>query len=259
MAERKIRLTLCYDGSYASGWQIQPDVITFQGLLEEALFRITSERLRVTGASRTDRGVHALEQVATFKTSSHHPPEVFHRALNGILPPFIRVLSACYCEDEFHPRFSATSKEYVYLLENSSVRTPFLLRYAGYVKGGLDVDAMRKACKYLIGKRDFKAFQASGCSAKTTIRELKRLGIRECDEIEFLSMPLKGRFLVFYFEADAFLRYMVRNIVGTLIEVGLGRYSPERVGQILQSRDRRQAGPTAPAEGLYLFRIHYRV
>lgn len=254
---RKIKLLLSYDGSYASGWQVQPDRHTYQGLLEDALKRLTGQRVRVVGASRTDRGVHAVEQVVAFRTSSEHPPEVFRRALNGILPPYIRVKEAEYTTDDFHPRFSARSKEYIYVLENSPVRTPFLLKYACYNGRELNVEAMKEAALFLVGKKDFRAFQAAGCSARTTVRDVKRLDIRLCNEIGFLSIPLKGRFILFHIQADAFLRYMVRNMVGTLIEVGLGRYKASWVQKVIESRDRTQAGPTAPPEGLYLYRIHY--
>ncbi len=254
---KKLKLLISYDGSYASGWQVQPDRLTYQGLLEEAIKRITGENTRVVGASRTDRGVHAIEQVVAFRTSSEHPPEVFRRALNGILPPYIRVKEAEYTTDDFHPRFSARSKEYIYVLENSPVRTPFLLKYACYTGRELDVEAMKEASSFLVGKKDFRAFQAAGCSAKTTIRDVKRFEIRVCDEIGFLSIPLKGRFILFHVEADAFLRYMVRNMVGTLIDVGLERYKASWIHELLESRDRTQAGPTAPPEGLYLYRIHY--
>ncbi len=254
---RKIKLLLSYDGSYASGWQVQPDRLTYQGLLEEAIRRLTGENTRVVGASRTDRGVHAIEQVAAFSTSSEHPPEVFRRALNGILPPYIRVKEAEYTTDDFHPRFSASSKEYIYVLENSPVRSPFLLKYACYRGRELNVEAMKEAASYLVGKKDFRAFQATGCSAKTTVREVMRLDITATEEIGFLSMPIRGRFIVFHIEANAFLRYMVRNMVGTLIEVGLGRYPASWVQEVVESRDRTRAGPTAPPEGLYLYRIHY--
>ncbi len=254
---KKIRLVLSYDGSHASGWQIQPDRITYQGLLEDALFRLTGERIRVVGASRTDRGVHALEQVVAFRTSSQHPPDVFHRALNGILPPYIRVKDASYTTEDFHPRFSARSKEYIYVIDNSPVRSPFLLKYACYKGKELNVDAMKEAASFLLGKKDFRAFQASGCSAKTTVREIMKFDITLSKKIEFLSIPLCGRFIVFHVQANAFLRYMVRNMVGTLVEVGLERYLPAHVKEILESLDRTQAGPTAPPEGLYLYRINY--
>ncbi len=254
---RRIQLKLCYDGSGFSGWQIQPDATTVQGVLEDAIERITGQRSRVTGASRTDAGVHALEQVAVFDTESNLEPSVIVKAINANIPPKVRVLEAKYTKADFHPRFSAKGKTYVYLIDNSQVRNPFLINYAYHNPRDLHIDAMKEAAGYLIGKHDFKSFQGSGCSAKTTIRHLRRLDIHESSEVGFGPVKLTGRFVLFEFEADAFLRYMVRNIVGTLIEVGLGKLNPTDIKGILQARDRTSSGPTAPATGLYLKKIQY--
>ncbi len=254
---KKIRITLQYDGTNYSGWQIQPDRTTIQGLLEEALKRITGAETKTVAAGRTDAGVHAIEQVVAFETSSGLLPEVFQRALNALLPEDIRVISAGYAEENFHPRYDAKSKSYVYIINNSSVKNPFLVRYAYYFGRRLDVERMLQASSYLIGRHDFRTFQASGCSAKRTVRTVKKIDILLKDSLEFLDFLFQGKFIVFRIEADAFLRYMVRNIVGTLIEAGTGKRPPEEIRDILLGRDRRLAGPTAPPQGLFLERIYY--
>lgn len=201
--------------------------------------------------------MHAIEQVAAFRTDSNHSPDVFRRALNGILPPDIRILSATYVDEDFHPRYSAKSKRYVYIINNSSIKNPFLIRFSYHVSQKLDTEKMKRAAEYLLGRHDFKAFQGSGCSAKTTIREIKSLEITELTSLEFLAFRFEGRYLKISIEANAFLRFMVRNIVGTLIEIGRGRMEPQEMERILNSRDRRSAGPTAPAQGLFLERVFY--
>ncbi|NOX20489.1 MAG: tRNA pseudouridine(38-40) synthase TruA [Nitrospirae bacterium] len=254
---KRVKLKLCYDGSGFSGWQIQPDAVTVQGVLEEAIERVTGQRSRVTGASRTDAGVHALEQVAVFDTESALPPLVIVRALNANIPVQVRVLEASYVDGDFHPRFSARGKIYVYIIENSQIRSPFLVNYAYHNPRKLHVDAMKEAASYLIGRHDFKSFQGSGCSARTTIRDLRKLDIQIVSEVGFGPVRLTGRFILFEFEADAFLRYMVRNMVGTLVEVGLGKLRPVDIKEILRACDRTRSGPTAPGQGLYLKKILY--
>ncbi len=254
---RKVRLTLQYDGTGYSGWQVQPGRRTIQGVIEAGLERITGERPSLVAAGRTDAGVHALEQVASFLTSSLHPPEVFKRALNGVLPGEIRVLSAEYAAVDFHPRYDARSKRYFYLIDSSEVASPFLQRYSYHLGRGLDTEEMARAASSLAGRHDFASFMASGSSVKSTVREVYGISVEQAEEVGFLGAVIPGRFVKITIEANAFLRHMARNIVGTLIEVGLGRMGAEDVKAVVEARDRRSAGATAPARGLFLERVLY--
>ncbi len=255
--KRHIKLILQYEGTNYAGWQRQPAAITIQSILEDALERLTGEKTKVIAAGRTDSGVHAIGQVASFRTSSGHSPEVFLRALNSMLPPDVRVLSVEEAEDDFHPRYSARAKRYIYLVDLSPVQSPFLRRYAYHLPLKLDLEAMKEAAMYCLGRRDFRAFQASGCGSRTTIREVYKLDIEQQEEIDLLGFHIEASILRFTVEANAFLRYMVRTMVGTLLEVGRGKLTPYSVQQIIESRDRTLAGPTAPPHGLFLERVFY--
>lgn len=252
---RNIRLTLQYDGTDYAGWQCQRAEKTIQSAVEEAVSRLTGQPVKLAGAGRTDAGVHALAQVAAFRTSSALPADTIRRALNAVLPPDIRVASALDEAEEFHPRFDAKAKRYFYLVSNSQTVSPFLMRYVWKVPFGLDAALMREAARHLIGRRDFKAFMASGSGVKDTVREMRSIEIEEMDGIDFLGAQIGGRFLKFSFEGDGFLRHMVRAMVGTLIEIGRGRTLD--VPSIMASGQRRLAGPSAPARGLFLERIIY--
>lgn len=254
---KTIKLTIQYDGTNYSGWQIQPDRITIQGLLEGALKKITGHDIKTIAAGRTDAGVHALEQVVSFRTDSNLSPEIFKRALNALLPDDIRVLSSIYTEADFHPRYDAKSKSYVYIINNSKIKNPFLLRYTYHFSKTLNTDKMYEASRYLIGCHDFRSFQASGCAAGSTVRTVYKIDIVDTDSIRFLDFLLHGNFIIFRFEADAFLRYMVRNMVGTLIEVGVEKLLPSQIKDIIDAKDRKKAGPTAPPQGLFLEKIYY--
>jgi|Deesub1362B_J571_1020462.scaffolds.fasta_scaffold00302_26 tRNA pseudouridine38-40 synthase len=254
---RHIKLILQYDGTEYAGWQRQPEVPTIQAVVEESIARITGKKTKVTAAGRTDAGVHAIEQVASFKTGSKHPVDVFLRALNALLPRDVRVLDVSEVDEAFHPRYSAKKKRYIYILDLSPVHSAFLYRYSFHFPYRLNLDSMKEASEYLIGRKDFRAFQASGSGAKTTVREVYRIGIEHTEEICFLGFHLKGRFLRFSVEANAFLRYMVRNIVGTLLEVGKGKLQPSDILEILQNKDRTLAGPTLPSRGLFLEKVYY--
>jgi tRNA pseudouridine38-40 synthase len=252
---KKIKLVLQYDGTDYCGWQVQPDRITIQGLMEESLKEITREEVRIVSAGRTDAGVHALEQIAVFATSSSLKPTVFLKALNSMLPGDIRILDAEYVDRNFYPRYSAKSKRYFYLIENSGGRNPFLIRYSHYIQVRLDVESMQMAAASLIGRHDFSSFRGSGCGAKTTVREIFSLDVLQISDVDFLTMSFSGPFIKIAVEANAFLRYMVRNIVGTLVEVGRGKVRPEDVEGIMKKKDRQYAGPTVPAKGLFLERV----
>ena len=254
---RFIRLLIEYNGAGYHGWQSQKADRTLQETIRTAIGSITGEDIRLTGASRTDAGVHALGQVAVFPTGSALTADTFRRALNAKLPPDIRIRSVVETDGQFHPRFDAIRKSYLYLISTDRVRSPFLYPYLWYVMADLDTVSMREAAATLLGERDFSAFRGSGCGAKTTNRTVLSLDIAELDEISFMTSSLRGRFLRVRIEANAFLRHMVRNIVGTLVEVGTGKTSADAFSRILESCDRTKAGPTAPPQGLFLEEIIY--
>lgn len=254
-----IKLLIEYDGTDYQGWQTQKSGNTIQDILKDNIFSITGEHVRLTGASRTDAGVHALGQVAVFTTKSKLPPDTVLRALNAKLPQDIRTLNAVETESDFHPRYDALRKSYFYIIAMKTSQSAFLYRYVWDVKTKLDVEAMIKAAGILQGKHDFSSFRGSGCSAKTTVREIQALKITRHRKISFMSAAVKGDFIKIRIEANAFLRHMARNIVGTLVEIGRGRISPETIKEILKSCDRKKAGPTAPAKGLFLEKIIYPV
>jgi tRNA pseudouridine38-40 synthase len=254
---KKIRLLLEYDGTRYKGWQIQKKGETIQGILEERFLQITGQRARATGASRTDAGVHAFGQVAVFRTETHLDPQIIKRAFNSILPDDMRVVDVSLAEHSFHPRKDAQRKTYFYLIENRRDSSVFLKRYAWTVVQLLQIRQMEEAGKILIGKHDFSSFMGSGSSIKVPVREIFSFKVEHMQEIQFMTMSLKGRFIRISIEADGFLRHMVRNIVGTLVEIGRGRMPVDEMTAILKSRDRRRAGPTAPSHGLFLEKITY--
>ncbi len=255
---KSVRLLLEYDGSAYHGWQSQPSGGTVQDVLTQALHALTGAAPRLTAASRTDAGVHALGQVAVFATDAALPAPVIMRALNARLPLDIRVLSADEVDPEFHPRYNAEKKRYCYLVRRGIEGAAFIHRYAPHVRAALDMEAMKTAASYLVGRHDFASFRGAGCSAKTTVRTVTALDVQVLDSLEFMAVSLSGGFVRISIEADAFLRHMVRNIVGTLIEVGRGRLAAENIPLIIAARDRTVAGPTAPACGLFLEKVYYR-
>jgi len=254
---KKIRLLIEYDGAAYHGWQVQKDEMTIQGVVEDRVSRITGLRSSVVGASRTDAGVHALGQVAAFRTESRLDGETLKRALNANLPGDIRVLDALAVDDTFHPRKDAVKKTYVYFVTNQRNSPVFLGRYSWLVPQALDLESMAEASQVLVGKHDFSAFMGAGSDIKDPVREIYSLDIEKLKGINFMTSCLKGNFIKMSMEADGFLRHMVRNIVGTLIEIGRGRVSADMMKKILKSLDRKRAGQTAPANGLFLERIEY--
>ena len=243
---RTLKLVLEYDGSNYRGWQVQGDDPTVQGVLEGALARVVGEHVRVSGAGRTDARVHALGQVVSFATTSHIPCEALQRALNSLLPRDVAVCEAHDAAPDFHARYSALGKVYEYRILNRPVRSVLRLRYVWHVPQPLRLEAMEAAAAYLQGTHDFSSFRAAGSEARSSERTLTEVRIaRAADEI------------VLRFAGDGFLRYMVRNIVGTLVEVGRGARAPGDIKGILEARDRRLAGMTAPPQGLYLIRVLY--
>jgi tRNA pseudouridine38-40 synthase len=254
---KKIKLLLEYDGTAYQGWQIQKRGLTIQGILEDRIKSVTGWQSRVVAASRTDSGVHALGQVVAFRTESKLDPETIKRALNALLPKDIRVLRASEVNDSFHPRNSAKKKSYFYIISNQRESSAFLYRYTWLVQQPLKLTDMRKAANVLIGKHDFSSLRGTGSNTKNAVREVFSLIIEHFEEIEFMTVSIKGEFIKIRIEADGFLRHMVRNIAGTLVEIGRGRISASGMEEILKSRDRRLAGPTAPPNGLFLERIIY--
>lgn len=246
---RNLKLTVEYDGAEYVGWQRQDTGVSIQALLEDALAPIEGSPVAVHGAGRTDAGVHALGQVATVHLESALAPVVLARALNGVLPPEVRVLEIEEAAPDFHARFSATGKVYEYRIVNAPLVSPFLHKYVWHVSQPLALDAVREASALLVGAHDFVSFQGAGSSVTSTSRTVRSI---EWDDGRAANRPLVMRI-----EGDGFLRHMVRNLVGTLVEVGRGRWQPQEISRILTARDRSRAGRTAPAQGLFLVRVLY--
>lgn len=246
---RTLALTIQYDGTSYVGWQRQSTGVSVQGLLEDALRPIEGASVMVHAAGRTDAGVHALAQVASVVLGSELPGGTLIRALNAVLPPDVRVLAAEQVDATFHARFSARTKTYEYRIVNAPIVSAFLYRYAWHVPHPLDVEAMRTAAAPLVGRHDFAAFQGAGSSVTATERTILDLAWHEGRGFD---QPL-----IVEVTGDGFLRHMVRNIVGTLVEVGSGRWESARLASVLASRTRNQAGPTAPPQGLFLTRVQY--
>lgn len=244
---RQIRLVVEYDGTELHGWQRQTGHATVQQHLEEALAKILTHDVQVTGASRTDAGVHARGQVAAFKTERPIPVHGVRRGLNSNLPDAIAIRDAVEVPEDFHPRFSATGKHYRYTILTRPDRSPRWRNRAWHHSEPLDAYAMQAASRHLLGEHDFSSFRAAGCTAKTATRRIDSVTVTRAGT-ELLEVDIRG---------NAFLRQMVRIIVGTLVEVGEGKRPAAQVGEILAARDRTIAGITAPAHGLELMEVSY--
>ncbi len=243
---RNVRLLIEYDGTNYAGWQWQKDEKTIQETLTGAIEHVIQEKTKLYGASRTDAGVHAFGQVANFKTTSNIPSKRLIHAINFYLPYDITVKDAADVAESFHAQYCAKSKIYQYTLYNDWVRTP-LNRHFSYLCGfQLDMDKMTLAARYFIGIHDFTSFTTKAWYEKNRIRTMKKLDIRK-----------EGKFIYFTIEADGFLYNMVRTIVGTLIEIGKGKIPAEDTKKILNAKNRKLAGPTAPARGLCLIEVKY--
>lgn len=245
-----IKLTVAYDGTAYSGWQYQPQRNTVQGVVEDALNRITGEVIRTVASGRTDAGVHALGQVVSFSTESRLPPEVLQRALNAELPADIAVKCAENAPAGFHATHHALRKRYRYILHDGPVRDVFQLRYAWHCRHRLDADIMDRAAKLLLGTHDFCSFETSGSQRTSTVRTIFDLEVQRgrAGESDLVTTEV---------EADGFLYNMVRTIVGTLLDVGRGARPASWVAEVLAARNRSAAGRTAPAQGLFLVRVEY--
>lgn len=251
MTNRSFALTIAYDGTRYAGWQNQINAIAVQQRLEEAVERAFGYRTPVVGSGRTDAGVHALAQIAKLSLNDWpHSPEKIVPALNTRLPRDIVVRKVVETRLDFDPVRNAIGKRYRYTIRSAPHPDPFAGRYHWYFPRPIDVALMQEAAQTLIGCHDFEAFQSLGSPRVTTVRTVRELALKE-------SLAMEGMDLEWEIEADGFLYNMVRNIIGSLVEVGTGRYSPRWIRDVLESRDRGRAGQTAPPQGLCLMRVDY--
>lgn len=244
---KRVKLTVAYDGTGYCGWQLQPNGVTIEEILNKTLSDLLKESVCVIGASRTDSGVHALGNVAVFDTESRIPADKICFALNQRLPEDIRILHSCEVPEDWHPRKQNCVKTYEYKILNCRIEVPTRRLYAHFCYFPLDVDQMRQAAGYLIGEHDFTSFCSARHQAEETVRNLFSIGI-DRGEDDIITIRLSG---------NGFLYNMVRIIAGTLMKVGMGVYPPEHMKEILEARDRHTAGQTAPARGLTLIGIDY--
>lgn len=243
----QFRLHVAYDGGDFAGWQVQPGERTVQGEIEAALARLLGDAARARAAGRTDAGVHASGQVVCFRTERELTPDVVRDALNAMVGRDIAVYRVDVVGDDFDPRRAATSRSYEYRIWNRRIRSPFWLRHAWHVPRPLDCAAMRSAAAHLLGEHDFTSFRAADCDAEQPVRRITQ-SEWSCDQ---------PGLLVYRVSATAFLRHMVRNVVGTLVDVGRGRRDPESIAGLIAARDRSLAGATAPPHGLCLTGVEY--
>lgn len=249
---RTLKLTLAYEGTAFSGWQRQPDARTVQAVVEDALASIEGRQVAVVAAGRTDAGVHARALVASADVAKPHAPAVFARALNACLPDDVRVMAVEMAAPGFNARRDARAKTYHYVIANGPDPGPFVRRLVWHVPQVLDIGAMSEAASAITGRHDFAAFQATGSDVRTTIRRVFRSEVTADP-----AAPGSPRLIRYRITGTGFLRHMVRNIAGTLVEIGKGRWPPEEMAAILASRNRSRAGATAPPQGLTLVRVFY--
>jgi len=244
MRTRHFKLTIAYDGTGYGGWQLQPNAVTVQQLIEQALAKLAGHAVRVHGSGRTDAGVHARAQVASCSLITHHASRTLLRAFNANLPDDVRILRVQEVDGKFHARFSAKGKEYRYQIDCGAVADLFLRRYAWHHPRRLSVGAMRRAARWLKGRRDFSALAAK--SKRSPVRTISRLTITK-----------RGNLLTIAVVADGFLYKMVRSIVGALVKVGEGKLTPSQLKELVASKKRTALVETAPARGLFLWRVWY--
>ena len=244
---RNIKIILEYDGTRYHGWQRQANRLTVQEVLEEGISTITQEDVRVMGSGRTDAGVHAVGQVANFRTNSNIEERGFHKGINSLLPWDIVVKELAETDSSFHARYDAKSKIYLYQIYRGAVRSALYRNYAWFMREPLDIEKMKEAAQLLLGTFDFSSFCAANCGIENHVRTVMAVDIA----IDHSGM------VKFCIEADGFLKYMVRNIVGTLVDVGRGKLSSSELMIIVEAKDRKRASQTAPAHGLFLIEVKY--
>lgn len=244
---RNLKITIEFDGARYHGWQRQKNGLSIQQVLEEKIAVMTGETVKIIGSGRTDAGVHAIAQVAHFRTNSEIPKEQFHNGLNSLLPEDIVISELEEADMSFHARIDVKSKVYLYRISNRPTRTPLYRQYAWAIYKPLNVEAMREAAGFLKGTHDYTSFSTVHTDVATFTRTIMAIGV-ERDDQGFINILV---------EADGFLRYMVRTIVGTLVDVGKGKRQPGDIGNILEARDRKMAGMTAPPQGLFLKEVKY--
>lgn len=243
---RNIRLTIAYDGGRYHGFQRQNNVVAIQNILEEKLEIVFGDTIEIAASGRTDAGVHARGQVVNFFTDGTIPLDRILRAANSRLPDDIVVTAAAEADRDFSARHSAKSKVYIYKIQQGEVQDPFRRQYSWHIHKTLDMEAMQAALEYLLGEHDFSSFRATGSAPMLPVRTLYEASCRKVGDI-----------IEFRFWGNGFLYHMVRNIIGTIANVGLGRITPRQFRDILEARDRQKAGATAPAQGLYLWQVNY--
>ncbi len=243
---RNLQLLIAYDGTDFSGWQRQPDRRTVQQVLEEAIGRLTGVESTTNASGRTDAGVHAVGQVVHFYTASRHDPETFVKALNAMLPSDVRVKGAWERPQAFHATLDAKAKLYRYVIDNGRIADPFQIRYAWHVFQPLDAAAMHRAAQHFQGRHDFHSFETNWPNRTSSVRTIFHIAVNRVNDAVWIDV-----------EADGFLYNMVRAITGTLVEVGKGKWPESKTAEILAAEDRREAGPTAPPQGLFLVRVRY--
>ena len=244
---RNIKLTIEYDGKEFNGWQKQPNKLNIQGTIEKAIEQITGEEIDLMASGRTDAGVHAIGQVANFKTNSNVPIEKFAIAINTNLKKSIRIIKAEEVDERFHSRLSCKKKTYRYIINNSEFSSAIYRNLETHIAPKLDVEKMNHAAKYFEGEHDFKAFKASGTSSKSSVRTIFKAEVKRMPNNR-IYIELTGSW---------FLYNMVRIISGTLVDVGIGKIKPEQISDIIERKDRAFAGKTLPPNGLYLVNVEY--
>ncbi len=249
---RNLKVTLAYDGTDFSGWQVQPEVPTIQGTLASAIGRVTGEKVLPQASGRTDAGVHALAQVVTFVTESSVPTENFQKALNDLLPASVRVLLVEEAAADFHARHSAKAKTYRYRIDRAAICSPFLARYVWHYPYTLVEEAMARAAELVVGEHDFTSF-----AAVDPERAREDEPVSNVRRIFSSSWERSDDEFVYTVRGSGFLHHMVRNLVGTFVLVGKGTLTPQDMARILEAKNRSRAGPTAPATGLYLVNVEY--
>lgn len=244
---KNILLTIEYDGKDFNGWQKQPNKLNIQGEIERAIEEITGEKVDLIASGRTDAGVHALAQMANFKTNSKLPVEKYPIALNTKLKKSIRIQKAEEVEENFHSRYHCKQKTYRYIINNSGQGSSIYRNLEYFIPNKLDVEKMQEAVKYFEGEHDFKAFKASGTSSKSSVRTIYKAKVEK-----------QGERIIIELTGNGFLYNMVRIITGTLVEVGLGKIKPEEISEIIEKKERANAGKTLPPQGLYLVKVEYK-